>query len=109
MQLGWHLPLILDAHGKRALEVPSRIGNGLSNLALNNSVPRRVPHLELPTRNFRGGDNFKIGKRHEVSNFQLALADNGQCGRLYATNPDHSSRALPQAAGCGAREVPAVN
>jgi hypothetical protein len=66
MQLGWHLPLILDAHDKRALEVPSCIGNGLSNLALNNSVLRRVPHLELSARNFRCGDNFKVGKRHEV-------------------------------------------
>jgi hypothetical protein len=73
MQFGWDLPLILNAHGKRALEAPSRIGISLSNLALNNSVLRRVPHLELPTRNFRGGDNFKIGKRHEVSDFQLAL------------------------------------
>jgi hypothetical protein len=72
MELGWHLPPILDAHGKRALEVPSRIGNGLSNLAFDNSVLRRVPHLELSARNFRGGDDFKIGKRHEVPDFQLA-------------------------------------
>src|ERR1700730_14868124 len=96
MQLGWHLPLILDTHGKRALEAFSRFDYVLGNLALNNSVLRRVPHLELAARNFRGGDNFKIGKRHEVPDFQLALAYNGQCRRLYATNPNHSSRALSQ-------------
>src|SRR5260370_34766375 len=95
MQLGWHLPLLLDAHGKRALEVPSRIGNGLSNLALNNSVLRRVPHPELPPRNFRGGDDFKIGQRHEAPDFQLALAYNGQCRRLYTTNSNHSPRTPP--------------
>jgi hypothetical protein len=77
MQLGWHLPLILDAHGKRALEAFGRFDYVLSNLALNNSVLRRVSHLELSARNFRRGDNFKIGKRYEVSDFQLALAYNG--------------------------------
>ena len=83
MQLGWQLPLILDAHGKRAFESFGRLDYVLGNLALNNSVLRRVPHLELSARNFRCGDNFKIGKRHEVADFQLALAYNGQCRRLY--------------------------
>ena len=77
MQLGWRLPLILDAHGERTVETFSRFDDGLSNLAVNNSVLRRVPHLELSTRNFRGGDNLKISKRHEVPNLQLALAYNG--------------------------------
>jgi hypothetical protein len=77
MQLRWHLPLVLDAHGKRALEVFSRFDYVLRNLALNNSVLRRVPHLELAARNVRGGNNFKIGKRHKVADFQFALADNG--------------------------------
>src|SRR5260370_33729144 len=94
MQLGWPLPLILDVHGKRALETFSRFDNGLCPFALNNSVLRRMPHLELPVRNLRGGDNFEIGKRHEVSNFQLALAYNRQCRRLNTTNSNHSSRAL---------------
>src|SRR5450631_2039722 len=102
MQLGWHLPLILDAHGKHALEAFSRFDYVLGSLALNNSILRRVPHLKFSARNTRGGDNFKIGKRHEVANFQLALAYNGQCRRLYATNPDHSSRALSQDDGRGA-------
>jgi hypothetical protein len=75
--VGWPLPLILDAHGKRALEAFSRFDYVLGNFALNNSVLRRVPHLELPARNFRNGYNFKIGKRHEVPDFQLALAYNG--------------------------------
>jgi hypothetical protein len=74
MQLGWHLPFILDAHGKRALEVPSRIGNFLRNLAPDNPLLRRVPHLELAAHNLRGGDNFKIGDWREVPDFQLALA-----------------------------------
>ena len=47
MQLERTLPFILDANGKRALEAPSRIGNFLHNLAPDNSVLRRVPHLKL--------------------------------------------------------------
>ena len=104
MQLGWSLPLILDAHGKRALEVPSRIDYFLSNLTPDNSILRRVPHLELAAGNFRGRDNFKIGEWHEVSDFQLTLTDDGQGRRLYATNPDDFPRALPKDDGCGAGE-----
>src|SRR5256885_15340010 len=104
MQLGWHLPLNLDAHGKRALEAFSRFDYVLGDLALNNSVLRRVAHLELPARNFRGGDNFKISKRHEVPDFQLARAHNCQRWRLYATDADHSSHALSQDDGCRASE-----
>src|SRR5664280_3929925 len=96
MQLGWPLPLILDTHSKRALEALSRIGNFLSNLAPDNPVLRRVPHLEPASRNFRGGDNFEIGERHEVQDFQLALADNSQGRRLHSANSDYSLRALTQ-------------
>ena len=104
MQLGWPLPLILDAHGKRALEALSRIDDVLRNLAPDNSLLRRVPHLELAARNFRGGDNFKIGDWHEVPDFQLALAHNGQGRRLHPANPDHSPRTLSQDDGRGAGE-----
>src|ERR1700722_10412389 len=104
MQLGWPLPLLLDAHGKRALEAFSRFDDVLGNLALNNSILRRVPHLELPTRNFSGGDNFKISKRYEVSDFQLAPAYNGQCRRLYATNPNHPPRTSTKDDGRSARQ-----
>ena len=78
VQLGWPLPLVLDAHAKRALETLSGIDDGLGNLTLEDSLLRRVPHLELAARNFRGGDNFKIGDGHEVPDFQLALAHDGQ-------------------------------
>ena len=90
------MAFILDAHGKRALEAPSRIGNFLRNLPPDNSVLRRVPHLELAACNLRGGDNFKIGDRHEVPDFQLALADNGQGRRLHAANADDSPSTLTQ-------------
>jgi hypothetical protein len=63
------LPLIVDADSERALEIPSRIGNLLRNLAPDDSVLRRVPHLELAAGNFRGGDNFKKSERHKVPNF----------------------------------------
>ena len=96
MQLGWPLPFILDANGKRALEAPSRLANFLRNLAPDNSVLRRVPHLELAACNLRGGDNFKIGEWHEVSDFQITLTDDGQGRRLYATNPDDFSASLVQ-------------
>ena len=69
MQLGWPLPLILDAHGKRALEAFSRFDDVLGNLAPNNSVLGCVPHLELAIRNLRGSDNFKINERYEVPDF----------------------------------------
>jgi hypothetical protein len=78
MQLGWPLPFILDTDGKRPLEIPSRIDYVLSNLAPDNPLLRRVPHLELAARNFRGRDNFEIGDWHEVADFQLALAHDGQ-------------------------------
>src|SRR5271155_2935773 len=104
MQLGRPLPFILDAHGKRPLEVPSRIDYVLSNLAPDNPILRRVPHLELAASNFRGGYNFKIGDRHEVADFRLALAHNGQGRRLDSTNADDSPRALPKNDGCGAGE-----
>ena len=104
MQLGWPLPLILDAHGKCALKAPSRIGNFLRNLAPDNSLLRRVPHLELAASNFRGGDNLKIGEWHEVADFQLALAHNGQGRRLDPANADDSPRASPKNDGRGVRE-----
>src|SRR6476660_3012255 len=90
MQLRWRLPFILAAHGERALEAVSCFDDALSNLALNDSVLRRVPHPELAPRDLRGGDNFKIREWHKVPDFQLALAHNCQGRRLHATNPDHS-------------------
>jgi hypothetical protein len=104
MQLGRTLPFILDANGKRALEAPSRIGNFLRNLAPDNPFLRRVPRLELAARNFRGGDNLKIGEWHEIPDFQLALAYDGQGRRLHTNDPDDSPRALPKNDGRGARK-----
>ena len=91
VQLGRPLPLIFDADGKRTLEALGRVGNGLGNLAPNNSVLRRVPHLKLASGNFRGGDNFKIGDWDEVPDLQLAPADNGKRRRFHTTNPDDAS------------------
>src|SRR4029077_18253263 len=90
MQLGRRLPLILDPHSERALEAASCFDDVLSNLALNNSVLRRVPHPELASRDLRGGDNFKIRYWHKVPDFQLALTHNCQGRRLHATHSDHS-------------------
>ena len=104
MQLGRTLPFILDANGKRALEAPSRLGNFLRNLAPDNSVLRRVPHLELAACNLRGGDNFKISEWHEVPDFQLSLAHEGQGRRLHSANADDSPRASPKNDGRSARE-----
>ena len=104
MQLGWPLPLVLDAHAKRALETLSGVDDGLGNLTLEDSLLRRVAHLELAARNFRGSDNFKIGDWHEVPDFQLTLAHDGQGRRLHATNADHPARTLPKNDGRGAGE-----
>jgi hypothetical protein len=47
VQLGWPLPLIVDAHSERAIEILSRIDNFLRNLAPDDSVLRRVSHIRL--------------------------------------------------------------
>src|SRR6476660_3113017 len=96
MQLGWRLSLILDTHNERALEAVSCLDDVLSNLALNNSVLRRMPHPELASRDPRGGDNFKIPEWYKVPDFQLALAHDFQGRRLHATHPDHSPAASTQ-------------
>src|ERR1700746_4062314 len=88
---------------------PGRTDNFLRNLTPDNPVLRRVPHLELASRNFRGGDNFKVGDWHEVPNFQLALAHNRQGRRLHAAHADDSARAVPQDDGRGAGERQVVD
>src|SRR4249919_1639555 len=109
MQLGWRLPLILDARSERALEAFSCFDDVPSNLALNNSVLRRVPHPELASRDLRGSDNFKIREWHKVPDFQLALAHNCQGRRLHATNPDHSPHTSTQDDSCGSGQGQVVN
>jgi len=71
------LPLILDAHSEYALEGFGCFDDVLGNLAPNDPVLRRVPHLELPSCNFCSDDDFKISERDEVTDFELALAYNG--------------------------------
>src|SRR6516165_12765260 len=104
MQFGWPLSLVLDTYAKRALETLSGIDDGLGNLTLEDSLLRRMAHLELATRNFRGGNNFKVGSWHEVPDLQLTLAHDGQGRRLHPANADHSPRALPKNDGRGAGE-----
>ena len=79
----------------------------LGNLAPDNSLLRRVPHLELTARHVGGGDNFKISQRHEVPDFQLALAHDCQSRRLHPANPDHAPRPSAQndGRGSGQRQV----
>src|ERR1700692_1968115 len=96
MQLGRPLPLLFDAYGERSLEACGCFDDVLGNLASSDPVLRRVPHLELASRNLRGSNNFKIGEGHEVPDFQLALAHNGQGWRLYPADADHSPRASTQ-------------
>ena len=88
------LPLVFDAHAKRALEVPGRFDDLLGNLAPDNSLLRRVPHLELTAGHIRGGDNFKIRLRHEIPDFELALADDCQRWRLDPANSDNTPAPL---------------
>ena len=89
-------------YAKRALETLSSVDDSLGNLTLEDSLLRRMAHLELAGRDLCGGDNFKVGDWHEVANFQLTLAHNGQGRRLHAANTDHSPRALSQDDGRGA-------
>jgi hypothetical protein len=102
VQLGRSLTLIFDAHGERALEAFGCFEDLLGNLAPNDPVLRRVPHLESPSDNFRGGDNFKIGEWNEIADFQLTLANDCQRRRLHATNTYDPPRAFSQEDGRGA-------
>ena len=101
VQLGRPLPLLLDAHAKRALEAPSRIDDVLGNLAPDNPLLRRVTHPELTASHVGGGDNLKIGHRHEVPDFQFALAHDCQGWRLHPANPDHAPGPSAQNDGRG--------
>jgi hypothetical protein len=98
------LTLIFDAHGERALEAFGCFDDVLGNLASNDPVLRRVPHLKLASLHFRCGYNFKIGEGHEVPDLQLALAHNGQGRRLHPADADHSPRATTQDDGRSASE-----
>jgi hypothetical protein len=90
VQLGRPLPLFFDAHAKGGLEAPGRVDDVLSNLAADNPLLRRVPHPKLTASNIGRGDNLKVGQRHEVADFQLALAHDCQGRRLHPANPDHT-------------------
>src|SRR3954470_6184465 len=109
VQLGRALSLVFDPHGERALEPFSCFDDVLRNLALEDSLLRRVAHLEVSARNFRRSDNFKIGDWHELADFQLTHAYDGQGWRLHTTNADHPARTLPKNDGRGAGERQIVN
>jgi hypothetical protein len=62
----------------------------LGNLAPDNSLLGGVPHPKLTASNIGRGDNFKIGHRHEVADFELALAYDCQGWRLHPANSNHA-------------------
>ena len=92
MELWRPLPLVFNTHAQRALEVPGRFDDRLGDLPPDNSLLRRVPHLELTSGCDRGGDNFKIRLRHEIPDFELALAHDRQRWRLDPANSDNAPR-----------------
>ena len=109
MQFGRTLLLVLDAHAQRPLKTFSCIDDDVSVLALEDSIPRGVPHLEFTSGYFGGGYNLKIPGRHEVPDFQLALAHNCQRRRLHPANSDHAARTLPENDRRSASEGEVVN
>src|SRR4029077_16825554 len=74
VELRWPLPLIFDTHAKCTLKALSRFDDLLGNFAPDNSLLRRMPHLELTAGHIRSGDNFKIRLRYKIPDFELALA-----------------------------------
>ena len=68
-----------------------------------------MPHLEFTSGYFGGGYNLKIPGRHEVPDFQLALAHNCQRRRLHPANSDHAARTLPENDRRSASEGEVVN
>jgi hypothetical protein len=103
------LPLVFYAHAKRALKVLRRFDDLLGDLAPDNSLLRRVPHLELTASYVRGGDNFKIRLRDKVPDFELAPADDRQGWRLDPANPNNAPRALTKNDGGGSRQRQVVD
>ena len=104
MQLRWALSLVLYLHIERALEALGRNYNFLRHLTPDNSVLWRVSHLELSSFNSYSDDNLKVTGRHEVPDFQLALAHDCQSRRLHSTYTDYPARAATQDDGCGTRQ-----
>ena len=68
-----------------------------------------MAHLEFASSDLRRGNNFKIRHRHEVPDFQFALANDRQRRRFYAPDTDHASGALSQDDGRGAGEGEIIN
>src|SRR5208282_842147 len=73
-------------------EVLGRFDNRLGDLPPDNSLLRRVPHLEMTAGHRRGGDNFKIRLRHEIPDFKLAPAHDRQSWRLDPADSDNAPR-----------------
>ena len=109
MELWRPLPLVLNTHAKRALEVLGRFDDRLGVLPPDNSLLRRVPHLELTAGYGRGGDNFKIRLRHEIPDFELAPAHDRQGWRLNPANSDNAPRTSTKNDGRRSRQRQVVD
>ena len=109
MELGRALLLVLDPHAQRTRETLRRLDHQIGLFALQNPLLRRMPHLEGAPRDLCGRDDLKIGHGDEVTDFQLAFANDRQRRRLDPSNADDAARALAQDDGCGAREREVVD
>ena len=109
MELRWPLPLVFDAHAQRSLEALGCFDCDLGDLTSANSLLRGVPHLELTGGHVRGGDDFKIRLRLEVTDFELAPADNRQSRGLDPTNTDNAPPALTKNDRRGSRQRKVVD
>src|SRR5271157_2944497 len=103
------VPLIFNTHAEHALEALGRFDDLLGDLPPDNSLLRRVPHLELTAGYGRGGDNFKIRLRHEIPDFELALAHDRQSWRLDPADADNAPRPATENHGRCSRQRQVVD
>src|ERR1035437_1215188 len=107
MQFGWSLTLIFDARGERALEAIGCFDDVLGNLASNDPILRRAPHLELASCPPHSGDTLKIGEEHKIAFVNPPSAHTRQGRRFHPADAHHPPSPSPRDDGCspGDRKV----
>ena len=77
------LPLIFDAHGKRALETFSRLDDVLRNLRLTTIVLRRMAsQIAVKLSQWRQFRNRPSGTKFQISNCACTMLMSASCDQL---------------------------
>ena len=106
---GRALPLVLDPHAERTLEVPRQGRDRLGVRSLEDALLRRVPHPEHPGPCMRAGHDLEIRVWNKVANLQFTLARDRQRRGLHPADPDHAARTPADRDGCSAGQRQVVD